>query len=77
MYNLFNEKKKNHHKFKLDVDGSSCSNPGRLGFGGLLRNEAGSWLMSFSGFAGVGTNLFARTVSYQTWSSTILGPGLY
>lgn len=58
MYNLFNEKKKkNHHKFKLDVDGSSCSNPGRLGFGGLLRNEAGSWLMSFSGFAGVGTNL--------------------
>jgi len=51
------KKKKNHHKFKLDVDGSSCSNPGRLGFGGLLRNEAGSWLMSFSGFAGVGTNL--------------------
>jgi hypothetical protein len=33
----------------LNVDGSSLGNPGVSGFGGLLRNEDGSWIRGFVG----------------------------
>lgn len=41
---------------KLNVDGSCIGNPGRSGYGGLLRNANGEWLLGFSGFCGVTTN---------------------
>jgi len=31
------------HIIKVNVDGSSLSNPRRLGFGGLIRNNNGDW----------------------------------
>lgn len=33
----------------LNVDGSSYGNPGRAGFGGLIRDHEGKWLIGFSG----------------------------
>ena len=34
---------------KLDMDESSGRNPWMIGFGGLLRNYKGRWLMGFTG----------------------------
>jgi len=38
---------------KINVDGSSLSNFGRSGFGGLIRKNNGDWLLSFFGFCGI------------------------
>jgi len=38
---------------KVNVDGSSLSNPERSGFRGLIRNNNGDWLLGFSGFCGI------------------------
>lgn len=43
-----------------NVDGSSLGNPGRAGFGGLLRNLDGAWLLGFAGTIGVSTSLHAE-----------------
>nr|ABD33150.1 Polynucleotidyl transferase, Ribonuclease H fold [Medicago truncatula] len=40
----------NHHCDILNVDGSCLGTPTRAGFGGLIRNNAGFFLSSFSGF---------------------------
>lgn len=37
------------HQVALNVDGSSYGNPGRAGYGGLLRDHNGSWIIGFSG----------------------------
>lgn len=37
----------------LDVDGSSLGNPGHAGFGGLIRDHNGSWILGFSEYIGV------------------------
>ncbi|KAL3581402.1 hypothetical protein D5086_015734 [Populus alba] len=44
---------------KLDVDESSPGNPGRAGFGSLIRDHEGIRLKGFMGLAGVGSNLLA------------------
>lgn len=33
----------------LDVDGSSYGNPGRAGYGGVIRDHQGKWILGFSG----------------------------
>jgi len=45
---------------KVNVDGSSLSNPGRSGFGGLIRNNNGDWLLGFSGFCSITSCLAAE-----------------
>ena len=45
---------------KVNVDGSSLSNPGRSGFGGLIRNNNGDWLLGFSGFCDITSCLAAE-----------------
>jgi len=45
---------------KVNVDGSSLSNPGRSSFGGLIRNNNGDWLLGFSGFCGITSCLAAE-----------------
>jgi hypothetical protein len=45
---------------KLNVDGSSLGNPGRSGFGGLIRDTNGNWLLGFSGSCGITTNINAE-----------------
>ena len=45
---------------KVNVDGSSLSNPGRSGFGGLIRNNIGDWFLGFSGFCGITSCLAAE-----------------
>lgn len=37
----------------LNVDGSSLGNPGQAGFGGLIRDHNGSWILGFSGYIGI------------------------
>lgn len=48
---------------KLNVDGSSYGNPGRSGFGGIIRNSLGEWVSGFSGFCGISTNLTAELLA--------------
>lgn len=45
---------------KVNVDGSSLSNPGRSDFGGLIRNNNGDWLLGFSEFCGITSCLAAE-----------------
>ena len=42
-----------HNIIKVNVGGSSLSNPGRSGVGGFIRNNTGDWLLGFSGFFGI------------------------
>jgi hypothetical protein len=58
---------------KLNVVGSSLGNLGRSGFGGLIRDKNGNWLLSFSGSCGITTNINAelQTIFYgldKAWS---------
>lgn len=48
---------------KLNVDGSSLGNPGRSGFGGILRDMNGEWVSGFSGFCGYTTNINAELLA--------------
>lgn len=47
----------------LNVDGSSFGNPGRSGFGGVLRTSDGTWLCGFSGFFGISNNLHVELLA--------------
>lgn len=51
---------------KINVDGSSFGNPGRSGFGGLLRNELDEWLGGFYGNYGITTDLTAELHAIAT-----------
>ncbi|KAK7269582.1 hypothetical protein RIF29_22314 [Crotalaria pallida] len=41
----------------VNVDGSSMGNPGRAGFGGLIRNYEGDWICGFAGHFGISNNI--------------------
>nr|ABN09101.1 Ribonuclease H [Medicago truncatula] len=45
---------------KINVDGSSFGNPGRAGFGGLIRNDVGGWIHGFSESCGRVSNLLVE-----------------
>ncbi|GMP58876.1 hypothetical protein CsSME_00022384 [Camellia sinensis var. sinensis] len=47
-------------KLKLNTDGSSKGDPGQAGYGGLLRDEAGTWVWGFYGYLGSCTSLEAE-----------------
>lgn len=47
----------------LNVDGSALSNPGQAGFGGLVRNSSGKFLLSFYGSLGVSDIMHAEVVA--------------
>ncbi|PNX83362.1 ribonuclease H [Trifolium pratense] len=47
----------------LNVDGSCLGNPGRAGFGGLIRNGGGEWIVRFSGFLGIANNTLAELMT--------------
>jgi ribonuclease HI len=42
---------------KINVDGSSLGNSGRIGAGGLIRFSTGNFLVGFTALAGVACNL--------------------
>lgn len=48
---------------KLNVDGSSFGNPGNSGFGGLIRDALGQWIIGYSGSCGYSTNLNAELLA--------------
>ncbi|KAJ8760729.1 hypothetical protein K2173_017824 [Erythroxylum novogranatense] len=48
------------HWVKLNTDGTSRGNPGIAGYGGLLRDHVGCWLLGFSGNLGVSDTLVAE-----------------
>ena len=50
---------------KINVDGSSCGNPGDAGFGGLLRGADGHWIMGFHGFIGVANSLLPELMAIR------------
>ena len=50
---------------KLNSDGSSFGNPSTAGFGGLLRNADGDWIVGFSGYCGVVDNLCAELLALR------------
>lgn len=45
---------------KLNTEGSSLGNPGNSGYGGLIRNSCGEWLLGLSGRCGFTSNLNAE-----------------
>ncbi|CAJ2665276.1 unnamed protein product [Trifolium pratense] len=49
--------------FVLNVDGSCLGDSGRAGFGGLIREGDGSWIIGFSGFLGISNNTFAELMA--------------
>jgi hypothetical protein len=49
----------------LDMDDISLKNPGRIGFGGLLRNFKGRWLMGFTGYGDFGSNLLPELLEIK------------
>lgn len=60
--------------FKLNVDGSSSGNPGKSGFGGLLRNSIGEWIYGFLGFCGITTclNCLWFTIAWSRGITSII-----
>ena len=48
--------------FKLNIDGSTRSNPGMAGAGGLIRDHRGSWIGGFSRDIG-----FAHSLAAELW----------
>lgn len=47
----------------LNVDGSCLGNPGRAGYGGLLRTSEGAWVFGFFGFAGFSSIVYAELLA--------------
>ena len=43
--------------YVLNIDKSALTNPSRSGFGGLLWDDMGQWMVGFSGFIGFSSNL--------------------
>ena len=59
---------------KVNIDGFSLGNPGDYGFGGILRDSGGQWLVVYSGFCGHTTNVLVEIMTtYQglflAWNS--------
>ncbi|KAJ6959809.1 hypothetical protein NC653_038004 [Populus alba x Populus x berolinensis] len=50
---------------KLNMDGSSIGTPGSIGFGGLLRDWKGNWVLRFSGFAGYSPSLLLELLALK------------
>ena len=46
---------------KLNIDGSSLGNPGRVGGGGLICDEEGNWVLGFSRQIGITSSFIAET----------------
>ncbi|KAG4909309.1 hypothetical protein JHK87_055425 [Glycine soja] len=46
--------------FKLNTDGSSLGNLGASGFGGIIRDSLGSFIIGFSGYCGHTTSVHAE-----------------
>lgn len=47
-------------KLKLNTDGRSRGNPGKAGFGGVIRDDRGFWILGFYGRSKDCTNLEAK-----------------
>lgn len=50
---------------KLNTDGSVQGSQGRAGFGGILRDHSGAWLVGFKGYMGSVTILLAELKAIQ------------
>lgn len=50
---------------KLDVDGSSQGNPGKISFGDLITDNEGKWPVSFPGFEGIDINLLPELLAIK------------
>ncbi|WMV32529.1 hypothetical protein MTR67_025914 [Solanum verrucosum] len=45
-----------YNRYKLNTDGSAIPNPGKIGGGGILRDDQGSMVYAFAVPLGEGTN---------------------
>ena len=54
--NIISWKPPPNAKYKLNIDGSALTNPGRIGGGGILRNEHGGIIYAFAIPLGEGSN---------------------
>lgn len=48
---------------ELNVDGISVGNPGRSGFGGLIKNIYAEWVVGFAGFCSIIININAQILA--------------
>lgn len=51
------------NSFKLNTDGSFLGNPGNAGYGGLIRDLLGQWIMGYSGSCGIATCLLVELMA--------------
>lgn len=63
-------------KLKLNTDGSSKGDPGQSRYGGLLRDEAGTWLWGYHGYLGNCTSLEAELWGLYRGLTIIMQKGL-
>nr|KYP44262.1 14.7 kDa ribonuclease H-like protein [Cajanus cajan] len=47
----------------LNVDGSALTNPGDSGYGGLVRDHEGKFILGFYGSIGVSNNIHAEIMA--------------
>ena len=50
---------------KINTDGSSLGNPGQAGFGGLLCDENGKWVVGYSGYIPWADNLCVELLAMR------------
>ena len=50
---------------KINFDSNSLDNPHRAGFGGLLRDANGGWIVGFSSYCDVANNLCAELLALR------------
>ena len=63
--------------FQLNVDGSVVTNPGRAGFGGLIRDDSGSWLTGFYGFISISSITHAELVALKVGLQVAWDQGIH
>lgn len=61
---------------KLNTDGCSKGDPGQAGYGGLLRDEVGTWLWGYHGYLGSCTSLEAELWGLYRGLTIIMQKGL-
>lgn len=63
--------------FIINVDGSYFGDLGRVGFGGVIRNQDGGWVLGFAGSIGVSEILHVEISALYYGLQYVLGTWVY
>ena len=74
--NLVRWQKPEEGWFKLNSDGASLGNPGKVGGGGVIRNCNGNWVKGYKRKVGVATSIIGFIAEFWALSGLILADQL-